>query len=66
VDPHVPSVLTFRDGVGDDDGDVLVWEEVGLFDVVIVEMPVGEDLVDVVVVEMLVIDEDDLFAFPMA
>jgi hypothetical protein len=66
-EPHVPSVLTFRDEVGDDEGDELVWEEEEPVDVVVVEILLVEgELLDVVVVEMLLVDDDETFALPMA
>lgn len=65
--PHVPSVLTFRDGGGDDEEDELVLEEMDLVDVVVVDiLLVDEDLDDVVVVVMLPVDADEVFALPMA
>lgn len=66
-EPHVPSVLTFRDRCGDDEEDELVLEEIELVDVVVVDiLLVGEDLDDVVVVVMLPVDADEVFALPMA
>jgi hypothetical protein len=66
-EPHVPSVLTFRDGGEDDEEDKLVLEEMELVDVVVVDiLLVDEDLDDVVVVVMLPVDADEVFALPMA
>jgi len=60
----VPSVLIFRDGVGDEEGDELVREDVEVVDVMVVEVVVAEEE-PVVVVEVIVV-VDEIFALPMA
>jgi hypothetical protein len=66
-EPHVPSVLTFRNRGGDGEEDELVLEEMELVDMVVVDiLLVDEDLDDVGVVVMLPVDADEVFALPMA
>lgn len=63
----MPSVLTFRDGTTEVEGDMLVLEETELVDFLIDEpVLIDEELRDFVAAEVLAVDEDEMFAFPMA